>query len=80
MNLENFVISVERDYPNGRFIHDIREKGCMFKFYVKSYLEKITLADLLAKNRVQEVAERQDQHAQQTIEIHNHADLMHTLQ
>jgi len=48
--------------------------------HVKSYLEKITLADLLAKNRVQEVAERQDQNAQQVIEIHNHADLMHTLQ
>ncbi len=29
--------------------------------YIKDYLEKITLADLLAKNRVQEVAEKQEQ-------------------
>lgn len=48
--------------------------------HIKGYLQQITLADLLAKNSVQEVAERQDQHAQQVIEIHNHADLMTNLQ
>jgi Rrf2 family transcriptional regulator, iron-sulfur cluster assembly transcription factor len=39
--------------------------------HIRSYLEKITLADLLAKNHVQQVAERQNQEAQQVIEIHN---------
>jgi Rrf2 family transcriptional regulator, iron-sulfur cluster assembly transcription factor len=41
--------------------------------HIRSYLEKITLADLLAKNHVQQVAERQNQEAQQVIEIHNQA-------
>jgi Rrf2 family iron-sulfur cluster assembly transcriptional regulator len=48
--------------------------------YIKGYLQKITLADLLAKNRVQEIAELQDQEAQQVIEIRSHADLMNTMQ
>lgn len=48
--------------------------------HIKDYLQKITLADLLAKNRVQEAAERQDQYAQQNIEIHRHTDLMNNLQ
>ncbi len=48
--------------------------------YIKDYLQKITLADLLAKNSVQEAAERQDLEVQQVIEIRNHADLMNNLQ
>jgi Rrf2 family transcriptional regulator, iron-sulfur cluster assembly transcription factor len=47
--------------------------------HIKSYLQQITLADLLAKGRVQEVAERQNQEAQQIIEIRNHADLMNDI-
>lgn len=43
--------------------------------HIRTYLEKITLADLLTKDRVQQVAERQDQDAQRVIEIHNHATM-----
>ncbi len=43
--------------------------------HIRAYLEKITLADLLSKDRVQQVAERQDQDAQRVIEIHNHATM-----
>lgn len=43
--------------------------------HIRAYLEKITLADLLTKDRVQQVAERQDQEAQRVIEIHNHATM-----
>jgi Rrf2 family iron-sulfur cluster assembly transcriptional regulator len=48
--------------------------------HIKTYLQQITLADLLEKGRVQEVAERQNQEAQQVIEIRNHADLMNDIQ
>jgi Rrf2 family iron-sulfur cluster assembly transcriptional regulator len=44
--------------------------------HVRSYLEKITLADLLEKNTVQKIAEMQDQEAQQVVEVRNYADLM----
>ena len=46
---------------------------------IRDYLKSITLADLLEKHRVQEVAKRQDQDAQQVIEIHRHAELMSNL-
>ncbi len=48
--------------------------------HLRSYLQKITLADLLAKGKVQEIAELQNQEAQQVIKIRSHADLMNTLQ
>ena len=44
--------------------------------YIKNYLQQITLADLLAKSRVQDAAEKQGQRVQQTIEIRNAADAM----
>ena len=44
--------------------------------HIKSYLEKITLADLLARNNVQEIAEMQCQEAaEQVIKMCNRADL-----
>ena len=43
---------------------------------IKQYLKSITLAELLEKHHVQEVAKRQDQDVQHVIEIHRHADLM----
>ena len=46
---------------------------------IKDYLKGITLAQLLEKHRVQEIAKRQDQDAQQVIEIHRHAELMSNL-
>ncbi len=39
---------------------------------IRTYLKGITLAELLEKNHVQEVARRQDQDAQKVIEIHRH--------
>jgi Rrf2 family iron-sulfur cluster assembly transcriptional regulator len=48
--------------------------------HIKVYLEKITLADLLAKNSVQKIAEIQDQEAQQVIEVRSYAELMNDLQ
>jgi Rrf2 family iron-sulfur cluster assembly transcriptional regulator len=48
--------------------------------YIKVYLEKITLADLLAKNSVQKIAEKQDQEAQQVIEVRNYAELVNELE
>jgi len=41
---------------------------------IRSYLESISLADLLDKNQVQNVAKRQDRDAQQVIEIYRHPD------
>jgi Rrf2 family iron-sulfur cluster assembly transcriptional regulator len=43
--------------------------------HIRGYLEKITLADLLAKDRVQEVAEMQNQEAQQVIVLRNQSEL-----
>jgi Rrf2 family iron-sulfur cluster assembly transcriptional regulator len=43
--------------------------------HIRVYLEKITLADLLAKDRVQEVAEMQDQEAQQVIVLRSQNEL-----
>jgi len=37
---------------------------------IRTYLKGITLAELLEKNHVQDVAQRQDQNAHQVIEIH----------
>ena len=39
---------------------------------IRTYLKGITLAELLEKHHVQEVARRQDQEAQKVIEIHRH--------
>ncbi|NOT12691.1 MAG: Fe-S cluster assembly transcriptional regulator IscR [Methylococcaceae bacterium] len=39
---------------------------------IRTYLKSITLAELLEKHHVQEVARRQDQEAQKVIEIHRH--------
>ncbi|MDI1231070.1 MAG: Fe-S cluster assembly transcriptional regulator IscR [Methylobacter sp.] len=41
---------------------------------IRDYLEDISLADLLEKNQVQDVAKRQDHNAQHTIEIYRHPD------
>ena len=41
---------------------------------IRDYLEDISLADLLEKNQVQDVAKRQDHNAQQIIEIYRHPD------
>ena len=43
--------------------------------HIRGYLEKITLADLLAKDRVQEVAEMQNQEAQQVIILRSQAEI-----
>jgi Rrf2 family iron-sulfur cluster assembly transcriptional regulator len=41
---------------------------------IRTYLEGISLADLLERNQVQEVAKRQYHDAQHAIEIHRHAE------
>ncbi|MFZ2168348.1 MAG: Fe-S cluster assembly transcriptional regulator IscR [Methylococcaceae bacterium] len=46
---------------------------------IRDYLKGITLAHLLEKHHVQEVAKRQDQEAQRVIEIHRTPELMHNL-
>jgi Rrf2 family iron-sulfur cluster assembly transcriptional regulator len=46
---------------------------------IKDYLKGITLAQLLEKHDIQEVAKRQNQDAQQVIELHRHAELMSSL-
>lgn len=48
--------------------------------HLRRYLQQITLADLLAKSKVQEVAELQNQEAQQVIKIRSQAELTNTLQ
>jgi Rrf2 family transcriptional regulator, iron-sulfur cluster assembly transcription factor len=48
--------------------------------HIRVYLEKITLADLLMKDRVQIVAERQDQEAQHVIKMHSPAELNNSMQ
>jgi len=42
---------------------------------IREYLKGITLAQLLEKHHVQTVAKRQDQEAEQVIEIHRHTEL-----
>ena len=46
---------------------------------IRDYLKGITLAQLLEKHRIQEIAKRQDQDTQQVIEIHRHPELMSNL-
>ncbi len=46
---------------------------------IKDYLKGITLAQLLEKHHVQSVAKRQDQEAEQVIEIHRHTELLASL-
>ena len=46
---------------------------------IKDYLKGITLAQLLEKHHVQYVAKRQDQEAEQVIEIHRHTELLASL-
>jgi Rrf2 family iron-sulfur cluster assembly transcriptional regulator len=43
---------------------------------IRDYLKGITLAELLEKHHVQEVARRQDLEAHHIVEIHRHAELM----
>jgi len=46
---------------------------------IRDYLKGITLAHLLEKHRIQEIAKRQDQDTQQVIEIHRHPESMSNL-
>ncbi len=46
---------------------------------IKDYLKGITLAQLLEKHHVQSVAKRQDQEAEQVIEMHRHTELLASL-
>lgn len=46
---------------------------------IRDYLKGITLAQLLERHHVQEVAKRQDQEAQRVIEIHRHTESIHNL-
>ncbi len=46
---------------------------------IRDYLKGITLGQLLEKHLVQEIAKRQEQDAQQVIEIHRHAELISNL-
>ena len=46
---------------------------------IRDYLKSITLAQLLEKHHVQSVAKRQDQEAEQVIEIHRHSELRTSL-
>lgn len=43
---------------------------------IRDYLKGITLAQLLEKHHVQEIAKRQDQDAQRVIEIHRNTELI----
>ncbi|MGZ8136373.1 MAG: Fe-S cluster assembly transcriptional regulator IscR [Methylococcaceae bacterium] len=42
---------------------------------IRDYLRSITLAELLEKHHVQEVAKRQDQDALRIVEVHRHPEL-----
>ena len=46
---------------------------------IREYLKGITLAHLLEKHHVKEIAKRQEQDAQHVIEIHRNAELMSNL-
>ena len=46
---------------------------------IRDYLKGITLAQLLEKHHVKEIAKRQEQDAQQVIEIHRHTELISNL-
>ena len=39
MKIDNFVSELERQNPNGRYIHPISEKGYQIIDYVKRYLK-----------------------------------------
>ena len=46
---------------------------------IRGYLKGITLAQLLEKHHVQQIAKRQEQDAQQVIEIHRNKELLSNL-
>lgn len=46
---------------------------------IRGYLKGITLAHLLEKHLVKEIAKRQEQDSQQVIEIHRHTELLSNL-
>ena len=46
---------------------------------IREYLKGITLAQLLEKHHVKEIAKRQDQEAQHVIELHRNTELMSNL-
>ena len=46
---------------------------------IRDYLKGITLAQLLEKHQVQQIAKRQEQDAQQVIELRRHTELMSNL-
>lgn len=46
---------------------------------IRDYLKSITLAELLEKHNVQEIAKRQDREAQHVIELNRYPDLSNTM-
>jgi len=50
MKLDNIEILIQRDYPNGRFVHSIKEKSCYVKENIKSYLKTSNVLYLFVAN------------------------------
>lgn len=38
MKIDNFVIELEKQNPNGRYVHPIRESGYIIMDHIKQYL------------------------------------------
>lgn len=39
MKLDNIEITIQRDYPNGRFVHSINEKSSYIRRSIKKYFQ-----------------------------------------
>ena len=92
--MENFKKETEKEAQNepidatkcGGEANCQNEKACLthdlwmgLSEQIRDYLKGITLAQLLEKHRVQEIAKRQEQDAHQVIEIHRHTELIANL-
>lgn len=39
MNIEDFISTLQRDYPGGMYIHPIMQEGGWVRAYIRKYLE-----------------------------------------
>ncbi len=84
INIAEIIIAVDESLDStkcGGEANCQKEQACLthdlwmgLSEQIRCYLENISLADLLEKNQVQDVAKRQDNDTRHTIEIYHHPD------
>lgn len=89
INIADIIIAVDEQIDSTRCGGDAncqKHQACLthdlwmgLSEQIRDYLKGITLAELLEKHHIKEVARRQDHDAQRIIEIHRHSELMSNL-